>query len=152
MFKLTQITLDHNLAAIAQEINSAIWDDANDMGVYDAAALTSYLHSSGSVFIACHEVTDDRSKLLGIASARVQLKPYDHERWLYIDEVDVCADQRQRGVGSAIMRKLMEVANEQNCAEVWLGTEVDNKPANALYTALAPSDIEQVVGYTWELD
>ena len=80
------------------------------------------------------------------------MKPYDHELWLYVDEVDVCADQRQKGAGKAIMNKLLDIAEDEECEEVWLGTEVDNVAANALYRSIDPDDIEQFVGYTWETD
>ncbi len=49
------------------------------------------------------------------------------------------------------MRKLIDLADEADCEELWLGTEVDNLAANALYRALAPDDIAQVVGYTYEM-
>ena len=80
------------------------------------------------------------------------MKPYEYALWLYVDEVDVCADQRQRGAGKALMTKLLEIAEASGCEEVWLGTEADNQPANALYRALNPDDVAAVVGYTFETD
>ena len=74
------------------------------------------------------------------------------ERWLYVDEVDVCADQRQKGAGKAIMEKLIALAETADCEEVWLGTEADNLAANALYRSLDPDDIGEVVGYTFEME
>lgn len=102
------------------------------------------------MFATCHDVTEAGRTLLGVASARIGIKPYDHERWLYIDEVDVCADQRQRGAGKAIMRKFIELAKLAGCGEVWLGTEEDNDAANALYRSLNPDDVEKFIGYTYE--
>ena len=87
-----------------------------------------------------------------MASSRIEIKPYDQELWLYVDEVDVCSDQRQKGAGKAIMSKLIEIAKDKGCEEVWLGTEVDNLPANALYRLLDPDDVANVVGYTFETD
>ncbi len=89
---------------------------------------------------------------LGIASARLEIKPYDKMRWLYVDEVDVCADQRKKGAGKAIMRKLIEIARDTGCEEVWLGTEVDNQAVNALYRSLDPDDVAQVIGYAYKMD
>jgi ribosomal protein S18 acetylase RimI-like enzyme len=82
----------------------------------------------------------------------MEIKPYDKERWLYVDEVDVCSEQRKKGAGKAIMRKLIEIAEDTGCDEVWLGTEVDNQPANALYRSLDPDEVEQFIGYTYETD
>ena len=64
----------------------------------------------------------------------------------------MCADQRKKGAGKAMMNKLIEIARAQGCEELWLGTEVDNSPANALYKSLDPDDVAQVVGYTFETD
>ena len=111
-----------------------------------------YLDRQDTVFVACFEEARGNKVLLGMASSRIEIKPYNQELWFYVDEVDVCADQRQRGVGSAIMKRLFTLAEEAGCEELWLGTEVENKAANALYRALDPDDVDQVVGYTWETD
>ena len=87
-----------------------------------------------------------------MAYGRLEHKPYDFEKWLYIDEVDTCSDLRQRGVGTAMMKWLLQFADENDCDEVWLGTEVENDAANALYKSLRPSSIDAVVGYTFELE
>ena len=100
-------------------------------------------------FVACHDVGADGRTLLGIASARVEPKPYGGERWLYVDEVDVCADQRRRGAGRAMMRTLIDLARDAGCEEVWLGAERDNHAANALYRALDPDEVAEVIGYTY---
>ena len=50
------------------------------------------------------------------------------------------------------MQRLLEIAEENGCEELWLGTEFDNAPANALYASLTPDDVSRVIGYTWETD
>jgi len=110
------------------------------------------LQQQDSLFVTCYDVTATDKTLMGFASARFQLKPYDKEKWLYIDEVDVSTDQRMNGAGTAIMKKLLELADEANCVEVWLGTEVENVAANALYQSLKPDEVASFVGYTYELD
>lgn len=151
MIRVSVLTLADNLQQIVDEINQASWDQANDMGEYDVVSLAAYLERQDTVFVACHEITADGRTLLGMASARVELKPYGGKRWLYVDEVDVCANQRRRGAGKAMMRKLIELADEAGCEEVWLGTEEDNHAANALYRALDPDEVTQVTGYTYEI-
>ena len=145
------VTNDDDLSSLVDEINSASWDDANELSEYDSAALSEYLGQQDTIFVACHEIVEGGRTLLGIASSRLEIKPYGRERWLYVDEVDVCADQRQKGVGTAIMRKLFEIAEEAECEEVWLGAEGNNQAANALYCSLHPDEIAQVVGYTYEI-
>ena len=152
MIAVRVITLDDNLQQLVGEINQASWDDANEMSEFDIEALSAYLERQDTLFVACHDIVESDRTLLGIASSRLEIKPYEKERWLYVDEVDVCANQRQKGAGKAIMRKLIEIANDNDCEEVWLGAEVDNQAANALYRALDPDDVAQVIGYTYEID
>lgn len=149
MLDVSIVTVESNLQELVDEINWASWDHANDMSEYDVTSLTAYLTRQDTLFVTCHDVQDEARVLLGMASARVELKPYGHERWLYVDEVDVCADQRRRDAGKAMMVKLIELAREAGCEEVWLGAEKDNLAANALYESLNPADVAQVVGYAY---
>jgi len=150
MIDVNVITLSDNLQKIVSEINNASWDGANEMASYDVEALSTYLERQDTLFVACHDVSSNPPKLLGIASSRIEIKPYGKELWLYVDEVDVCSDQRLKGVGKTIMRKLIEIAHEKGCEEVWLGAEAENAAANALYLSLKPEEVAQVVGYTFE--
>jgi len=151
MITVSVITSGDNLQQLVDEINQAAWDHANDISRYDVAALSAYLERQDTLFVACHAISDAGRTLLGLASARVELKPYENARWLYVDEVDVCADQRRRGAGQAIMRKLIELAQVAGCKEVWLGAEQDNHAANALYHSLRPDEVTRVIGYTYEI-
>ncbi|GAB1264708.1 hypothetical protein NBRC116493_04650 [Aurantivibrio infirmus] len=145
-------SLKDDLEKVASEINNAAWDAANEIPEYTATALKAYLLREDTIFLACYETTRNRSTLLGIASSRIEIKPYGEELWLYVDEIDVCADQRQKGVGKFIMQKLLEIATKQECEEVWLGAEAENRAANALYRSLNPDEITDVVGYTYETE
>ena len=49
------------------------------------------------------------------------------------------------------MSLLIAHARERGVEEVWLGTEPDNDPANALYRSMDADEEEAFVGYTWEL-
>ena len=141
-----------DLTQLVQEINPAAWDEGNEIATYHVNALAAYLERQDTVFVVCHFVVGQSKTLYGMASARLEVKPYDNSKWLYVDEVDVCADQRQKGAGKALMRKLIEIARNNGCEEVWLGTEADNLAANALYRSLDPDDVASVIGYTYELD
>lgn len=151
MIVVERIAGDADLDTLVEEINAASWDEANEMGEYDVESLRRYLRSQDTVFVTCHEVEGSTRSLLGLASGRLEIKPDDSERWLYVDEVDVASDQRRKGAGRAIMSELMAVARAAGCTEMWLGTEIDNGAANALYSALDPSERETFVGYTWVL-
>lgn len=144
------VTLESDIKKLVDDINQAQWDEGNEMVEYDVDSLTAYLHKQDTVFIACYESESEQSELMGIASGRIELKPYQMEYWLYVDEVDVCADQRQKGAGKRIMQYLLKIAEENRCEELWLGTEVDNVPANALYRSLEPGDVLEFIGYTYK--
>ena len=152
MLHTHRINSSDELDEIVRQINAASWDDANQMAVYDVASLRAYLTRQDTIFIACYNDTDTGSTLMGIASSRLEQKPYGQELWLYVDEVDVCADQRGQGAGKHMMNTLIDLAHTLGCEELWLGTEVDNIAANALYRSLDPDDVESVVGYTFETD
>lgn len=144
------LTTNDNLAKIVQEINQASWDEANDIAKFDVASLKAYLKCEDTLFVVCYKATHSKKTFLGMTSARLARKPYDNEIWLYIDEVDVCVNQRKQGAGKAMMEKLIAYANEVGCTEVWLGTELDNAAANALYKSLLPDATETFVGYTYK--
>jgi len=145
------LTLEDRLQKVVEDINASLWDDANEMVKFDVASLSAYLRRQDNIFVTCYEKQPEGEELLGIASARLAIKPYDQEYWLYIDEVDVCADQRKKGAGKAMMRKLIDYSREVGCTEVWLGTEPDNVAANALYTSLEPDEVDQFNGYTYSI-
>lgn len=149
---VTIVCARDDLTHLVTAINAAQWDDANAIPRYEETALRAYLERQDTVFLACHDIVDGRPVLLGIASARLEVKPYGARRWLYVDEVDVCVDQRQRGAGTCLMRELLAIARAAGCEEVWLGTESDNVAANALYRSLEPDDVASVIGYTYETD
>jgi ribosomal protein S18 acetylase RimI-like enzyme len=152
VMEVIEITTTDDLETLVSQINQATWDEANDVSEYEADALLVYLKRQDTIFVVCRDNSADNSIFMGMASCRIEYKPYDNERWLYVDEVDVCADQRQKGAGKLIMQKLIEIAEKSGCDELWLATEKDNFPANALYRSLDPDDISDVVGYTYETD
>ena len=152
MIRVVEVTLTDDLDSIVAEINAAEWDEDNAISPYDGDSLRAYLERQDSVFVACHETGGEAPVLMGMASGRIEMKPYQRELWLYVDEVDVCVNQRQKGAGKQIMKFLIDLAERRGCDEVWLGTEFDNEPAIALYRSLDPDDVAEVVGFTWETD
>ena len=146
------VSPDDDLNVLVAHINAAQWDAVNEMGTYQVDALQSYLRVKDAVFVVCYLVDSDSRVFAGMASARLEQKPYDFEKWLYIDEVDTCSNLRKQGVGTALMNKLLEIANENDCDEVWLGADAENSLANSFYRSLQPDSVDAVVGYTFELE
>lgn len=149
---ITEISINDQLDAIVADINQASWDEANEISTYDVDSLKAYLKREDTIFITCYEAADEGTVLLGMASSRVELKPYKKTRWLYVDEVDVCTDHRKKGAGAKMMQALLDIAQSRGCEELWLGTEVDNIAANALYQSLKPDEVLNFIGYTYETD
>ena len=149
--EVKRITRSDDLAALVEAINNAEWDEANDVDPYSVPALEAYLAKQDTVFVAAF-TADREQQLVGMASARIELKPYDYMKWLYIDEVDTCASHRRKGIGRALMQRLLEIARDADCEEVWLGTESTNVAANALYKSLSPNAVDEVVGYLFEFN
>lgn len=137
---------------LVSQINNAAWDEENDIAEYSAAALRSYLLKQDTIFLTCHKSDGEEAELLGMASARLEQKPYRNLKWMYVDEVDVCSNHRGKGVGTALMNRLMEIGKENSCFELWLGAESKNTPANKFYAALNPDGIDECIGYTFELE
>lgn len=146
MISIKQITANDDLNKIVLEIQGATWVAASEISPedYSVEDLKEYLLKTETVFLVAY--SDE--KLAGMASAKILNKPTG-DIWLYIDEVDVCEDKQRQGVGRELMAYMIKFAQEYDCDEVWIGSEVDNIPANALYNSLNPSEIQKCIGYTF---
>ena len=69
---------------------------------------------------------------------------------LWINEVDVAPSHRRRGIGKAMMRQMLQLGRQIGCYEAWLGTEQENKPAQALYESVGGDDDPYLI-YEWKL-
>lgn len=147
--RVTPATSDEVLTRLAEQIDAAAWDDANDIdpGEYTADSLRRFIATPNSVLVVCY--ADEA--LAGIASAMLLDKPYADWKWLYIDEVDTCVNWRRRGVGRTIMNELLNIAKREGAKEAWLGTEPDNGAALALYRGIPAHEEEPVVGFEFDL-
>jgi len=145
------ISPNDNLTELTEQINMAAWGDENDVDDYSSESLEAYLKKEDTVFIVCYLEENGQQILAGMCSGRIEQKPYDFEKWLYIDEVDTCSDHRQKGVATAMMKALLQFAKDNDCGEVWLGTENNNLVARRFYESLNPNDIEDVIGFTFSL-
>lgn len=89
--------------------------------------------------------------VVGMASAIAYVHP-DKPLQLFINEVGVSQRVKGQGIGKRLMRALLEQGRNIGCTEAWVATEVNNKPARALYASLAGVEDQDVaVVYTWQL-
>lgn len=148
MITIKKISTQDDLNKIVFDIQQAKWVPASEISPedYSVEDLKEFLVKTENVFVVAYS----DKQFAGMASAKVMNKPTG-DIWLYIDEVDVCEDKQRQGVGTTLMNYLLKFAHDSDCDEVWLGTEVDNVPANALYTSINPSDKQECIGYTYIL-
>ena len=79
-------------------------------------------------------VAIDCGKVVGMASGVHYLHP-DKAPQLFVNEVGVSPDYRQRGLGKRLVRALLEQGKALGCSEAWVLTDFDNLAARRLYAA-----------------
>ena len=93
--------------------------------------LRHYLAEPGHVMILAIE--DD--VVVGQCAAVIHRHP-DKVTELYIDELGTAPSHQRQGIGRRMIDAMFEWGRELGCKESWLGTELDNVAANALYRAI----------------
>ena len=90
-------------------------------------------------------------ELAGLAWG-IQMRSPSGRLTSYLHELDVRAEHRRRGVGTALVRASMEVARDRGSSKFWLSTGMHNETAQALYESLA-GDRKPLgdVNYWWDL-
>ncbi len=78
----------------------------------------------------------DGDLVVGMATGFHYVHP-DKPPQLWINEVGVSPAWRRRGVATALLERVLELADELECTDVWLLTERENLPARALYESMS---------------
>ena len=94
---------------------------------------------------------DDDGRAIGFVSA-VEMTHPDKGTEMFLYELDVHADHRNRGVGRALVRALADLAREHGCYGMWVLTDEDNAAALAAYRAAGGGDPEPNVMLSWTFD
>ena len=76
-------------------------------------------------------------QLLGIAHYRRFARPLSASHGLFLDDLFTSADARGKGVGSALLTRLAEIARDENATVVRWITADDNATARSLYDKVA---------------
>jgi ribosomal protein S18 acetylase RimI-like enzyme len=97
----------------------------------------SFLGEPNSLIV----VALDGDRIVGMASAFTYRHP-DKPLQMFVNEVGVAEHCRRRGIGQALMVRILAAARERGAAEVWVATEEDNAPARAFYAALGGKEDE----------
>jgi ribosomal protein S18 acetylase RimI-like enzyme len=147
-YTIKLVTASDNLENLIQTIKNSQWSSRSEIDPQDYSLknLEKFILLPHNIFITAFEGED----FVGMASAHILTKTTG-DVWLYIDEVDVVENMHKKGVGRHLMQYLIEFATQNNCHEVWLGTETDNIAANRLYQSLNPDEVSEFVGYTYTI-
>jgi ribosomal protein S18 acetylase RimI-like enzyme len=68
---------------------------------------------------------------------------------MFLYELSVDPDHRNRGVGRALVGALADLARGRGCYGMWVATDSDNAAALATYRAAGAADPEPSVTLTW---
>jgi aminoglycoside 3-N-acetyltransferase I len=93
---------------------------------------------------------DDDGRAVGMISG-VEMTHPDKGTEMFLYELGVADDARRRGVATALVGALAQVARERGCYGMWVGTEVDNTAALATYRRAGATDEAPFVSLTWDL-
>ena len=95
-------------------------------------------------------VAIDEGTVVGVATANEYLHP-DKPVQIWVNEMGVATSHRRRGIGTRLLKCILDLAKARGFEEIWLGTEDDNEPARALYQS-AGGEEESFVMYTWKFE
>jgi aminoglycoside 6'-N-acetyltransferase I len=126
-------------AAVLERVAEDVFDED-----IDPARLTAYLAEPGHLMV----LAVAGGEVVGQARGMVHRHP-DRSTELYIDNLGVTPARRREGVATRLLDELGAWGREQGCEEAWVGTEVDNEPARALYAGRG-SEAETFVMYFYE--
>ncbi len=93
----------------------------------------------------------DDNTVVGMASAFEYFHP-DKKQQLFINEVGVAPTHRRRGIGRDLVAALLDEARTRGCVFAWLGTDVDNRPAQACFASVTGvASPEPFLLYEWDM-
>lgn len=100
-------------------------------------------------------VAVDDGLVVGFASGVDYVHP-DKPAELWINEVGVASSHHGQGLGTALMRALLQVGRDHGCREAWVLTNVGNTAARALYVSVggtegADDSDDAAIGYSFRL-
>jgi Acetyltransferases len=108
--------------------------------------IAAYLAEPGHLMILAF----DGDLVVGQCAAVIHKHP-DKVDELYVDEVGVATSHHRRGIARSMLAEMFAWGRERGACEAWVGTEVDNDAANALYRGFAGKR-DVFAYYEWDLD
>ena len=112
----------------------------------DPGRLRVYLRAPGHMMVLALE----RDLVVGQCAGVLHRHP-EKPTELYVDEVGTASTHRRQGIARAMLDELFAWGRELGCEEAWLGTELDNDAANALYRGYRPIEDGAIQYYLFRL-
>jgi ribosomal protein S18 acetylase RimI-like enzyme len=75
-------------------------------------------------------------EIVGLATCFINFSTFNVKPYLYIHDIVVYADFRNKGLGKALMEKLIEISTERDYCKITLEVREDNFQAQGLYYSL----------------
>jgi GNAT superfamily N-acetyltransferase len=116
---------DASHAGLFASIAPHVFDGPVDMGLLERFLAEPNHHIAIAV---------DAGEIVGFASGVTYLHP-DKPRELWVNELGVAPSYRRRGIGRAVLERLLAEGRKRGAALGWVLTEVDNAAARSLYEA-----------------
>ena len=88
-------------------------------------------------------------EVVGFASGTALMHP-DKPTGFFINEVGVGDAYLRQGIATRLVKRIVQIACDRGCQEIWLATEGDNAPARGLYRKLDARETEDIVMYTFQ--
>ena len=93
---------------------------------------------------------DDDGRAIGMISGIETTHP-DKGTEMFIYELGVTPTARLRGVATKLVEALADIARNRGCYGMWVGTEVDNKAAQATYRRAGADEEAPFLLMSWDL-
>jgi ribosomal protein S18 acetylase RimI-like enzyme len=112
----------------------------------DEAATSAFLGAAGHHLLLAY---DTAGRVVGFVSGVETTHP-DKGTEMLLYELAVEEASRGRGIGTALVRALADLARERGCYGMWVLTDADNAAGQATYRAAGAREAKQQVLLAWE--
>jgi len=93
----------------------------------------------------------EEGRAIGFVSG-VEMTHPDKGTEMFLYELGVHEEHRNRGVGRALVRALADLARKRGCYGMWVLTDEDNAAALAAYRAAGAGRADEQVMLSWTFD
>lgn len=91
------------------------------------------------------------SKYVGMSTCYEVFSTFHAMPYLYIHDIFVDAEYRNKGLGFLLIQKLTDWARQHHCCRITLEVRADNQPARHLYAKAGFKDLEPPMSF-WTKD